>query len=64
MCQTAMSALGWERPLDAICVNGSFVQKVYFAKSHERPKTTGRVGPNTLRHSFPEADIDTLLQHY
>jgi hypothetical protein len=39
-----MSALGWELPLDAICVNGSFAQKVYFAKSNERPKTTVRVG--------------------
>jgi hypothetical protein len=27
-----MSALGWELPLDVICVNGSFAQIVYFAK--------------------------------
>jgi hypothetical protein len=33
----AMSALGWELPLDAICINGSFAQKVSFAKSRERP---------------------------
>jgi hypothetical protein len=28
--------MGWELPLDAICIDGSFAQKVYFAKSHER----------------------------
>jgi hypothetical protein len=28
----AMSALGWELPLDANCVNGSFAQKATFAK--------------------------------
>jgi hypothetical protein len=27
-----MSALGWELPLDAICINGSYAQKVSFAK--------------------------------
>jgi hypothetical protein len=32
-----MSALGWELPLDTICINGSFAQKAYFAKSRERP---------------------------
>jgi hypothetical protein len=26
MCQTGMSTLGWELPLEAICVNGSFAQ--------------------------------------
>jgi hypothetical protein len=44
MCCSGMSALGWELPLDAMCINGSYAQKVYFAKSHERPKTTIRVG--------------------
>jgi hypothetical protein len=34
----AMSALGWELPLDAICVNGSYAQIATFAKSRERPK--------------------------
>jgi hypothetical protein len=33
----AMTALGWELPLDAICVNGSFAQLMYFAKSRQRP---------------------------
>jgi hypothetical protein len=27
------SALGWEQPLDAFCINDSYAQKVYFAKS-------------------------------
>jgi hypothetical protein len=64
MCKMAMSALGWELPLDAICTNGSFAQKVYFAKSHERPKTTIRVGRARCDAASPKADIDTLLQHY
>jgi hypothetical protein len=36
MCQMAMSALGWELQLGAICIKGSFAQEVYFAKSRER----------------------------
>jgi hypothetical protein len=43
--QKAMSALGWELPLDTICINGSFAQKVYFAKSHERPRADSRQHP-------------------
>jgi hypothetical protein len=31
------SALGWELPLDVICINGSFAQIATFAKSRERP---------------------------
>ncbi|MEH6521941.1 MAG: hypothetical protein V7775_12080 [Sulfitobacter sp.] len=41
----AMSPLGWELPLDANWINGSYAQKAYFAKSRERPKITARVGP-------------------
>ncbi len=37
MREMVMSALGWELPLDAILVNGSFAQKATFAKSRERP---------------------------
>jgi hypothetical protein len=38
------SALGWELTLDGICIDGSFAQIVYFAKSHERPKADLRRG--------------------
>jgi hypothetical protein len=31
MCKTAMSALGWELPLDVFCTKDSFAQKVTFA---------------------------------
>jgi hypothetical protein len=37
-----MTALGWELPLDAICVNGSFAQIVTFAKLRERPEAEVR----------------------
>jgi hypothetical protein len=36
----AMSALGWELPLDAICTNGSNAQKVTFAKFHLFPDSS------------------------
>jgi hypothetical protein len=57
MFQMAMSALGWERPLDAICVNGSFAQIVYFAKSHERPKIAARVGPARCDAASPKQTL-------
>jgi hypothetical protein len=37
MNRKAMSALGWELPLDVFCTKGSYAQKVTFAKSHEWP---------------------------
>ncbi len=59
MCQTGMSTLGWELPLEATCVNGSFAQKVYFAQSEERPiADLGSFILNTKLHcSFHIAEI-------
>ena len=52
-----MSALGWELPLNAICTNGSFAQKVYFAKSRERHITTVRVGPARCDAASPKQTL-------
>ncbi|MEH6524297.1 hypothetical protein [Sulfitobacter sp.] len=54
-----MSALGWELPLDVICVNGSFAQKVYFAKLHERPKAIVDHNRLMLR---PQPALGTFMQ--
>jgi hypothetical protein len=51
-----MSALGWELPLDAICVNGSFAQKVHFAKSRELLKPD-------LRHPINMPQISVCSPH-
>jgi hypothetical protein len=38
------NTIGGKRSFAAVCLNGSYAQKAYFAKSRERHKITARVG--------------------
>ncbi len=48
---------GGLRTFAARGTNGSYVQKVYFAKSGERPKITVRVGPARCSVAFPKQTL-------
>jgi hypothetical protein len=57
------SALGLELPLDTICIDDSYAQKRPLQNRANGPKLQLQLAPYAAAQ-LPEADIDTLLQHY
>jgi hypothetical protein len=60
VCRACMSALGWELPLDAIWINGSYAQIVTFAKFHLFPDSGLSCG---VRQKLAVSPLCPMLQN-